>query len=419
MASSTTPLASYTGDFSLINCYLTTVDGLQHEIRYIMTEINVYEDLFNNQTTCSILVNDATNMIQNLPLFGFETLLLEFQTPNKTKFSKTFRLIRITDRKLTRDRTAGYIMHFVSTEAVTNLKVRVSKSYKGKLISDMVSDLHYNWLNGKTINIEPTQYQHHIVIPKIPPCQAINWLATRANSAIYNGANYLYYEDKNQFNFVSVESLMAQESVQHYIFHVANIRKDAVGSHPETLVSNEIAIQTHSFEHYSDILENIQAGMYANELYTHSNARKIWKDYTFDYLTSFDDYEHLYASNLLFDPKFSDNVPASKLKLHSTGYDKDGYPFLPELWLPCRISQLQQLQNIQVAITIPGDSERTVGQVIELRIPSPEPPINNEQIDDKYYSGYFLITALRHKIDTDKYAVIMNLNKDSTLVKYP
>jgi hypothetical protein len=412
-------MASYTGDFSLINCYLTTVDGQQHEMRYIMTEINVYEDLWSNQTTCDILVNDATNMIQNLPIFGFETLLLEFQTPNKTKFSKTFRLVRITDRKLIRERQAGYVMHFVSVEAVTNLKVRVSKSYKGKLISDIVSDLHNNWLNGNTINIETTKYQHHIIIPKLSPCHAINWLATRANSAAYNGANYLYYEDKNQFNFVSVESLMAQSSVQYYTFQVAAIREDQLGYKPEDLAANNIAMQSHSFEHYSDILENLQTGMYGNELYTHSNSRKIWKDYTFDYPSSFDNYEHLYASNLLFDPIFNDNVPDSKLKLHSTGHDQDGYPFLPELWLPCRISQLQQLQNIQVTVTIPGDSDRTVGQVVELRIPSPEPPINNEQVNDKYYNGYFLVKALRHKIDTDKYVTIMDLIKDSTAVQYP
>jgi hypothetical protein len=411
-------MSSYTGDFEILNLLLTTVDGQTHNLRYIMTEINVYEDLWSNQTTCDVLVNDATNMIQNLPLFGFETLLLEFRTPSKQSFSKTMRLVRITDRKLIRERQAGYVMHFVTEEAVNNLKVRVSKSYKGKLISDIVDDLHNNWLGGGAINIEQTKYQHHIVIPKMPPCLAINWLATRANSASYNGANYLYYEDNAGFNFVSMESRLALPIAKFYTFQVANIREDQLGYKPEDLAANTIAIQAHSFEHYSDILENIQAGMYGNELMTHSNARKIWKDYTFDYPSTFDDYKHLYASNLLFNPIFGDNVPTSKLKLHSTGHDQDNYPALPELWIPCRISQLQQLQNIRVAVTIPGDSERTIGQVVELRIPSPEPPINNEQVNDKYFNGRFLVRALRHKIDTDKYTTIMELIKDSTLVPY-
>lgn len=413
-------MASYTGDFEIKNLVLTTVDGLEHNIRFILTELNVYEDIWNNQITCDVLVNDATNMIQNLPLFGFETLLLEFRTmPDKQLFSKTFRLVRITDRKLIRDRQAGYIMHFVTSEAVNNLKVRVSKSYKGKLISDIVSDLHNKWLVGGPIDIEPTKYQHHIIIPKLNPCHAINWLCTRANSVNYNGANYLYYQDKDQFRFVSIESRLALDIAKYYTFHTANIRLDQVGHHPEDLEANAIAIQAHTFDHYSDLLENLQAGMYGNELITHSQSRKLWKSYGFDYPTSFDKYKHLHPSNLLYNPKFQDSTSNSKLKLHSAGHDEDGYPFLAESWIPSRISQLQQLQNIKVSITIPGDSERTVGQIVELRIPSPEPPIENKQIDDKYYSGRYLIQGLRHKIDTEKYQTVMTLVKDSTLVKYP
>jgi hypothetical protein len=413
-------MTSYTGDYSLNNLILTTVNEQQYDLRFVMSEINVYEDLWNNQTTCDIFVTDAKNMIQNLPIFGFETLLLEFNSPNKNVFSKTFRLVRITDRKLIKDRQAGYILHFVTPEAVSNLKVRVSKSYKGKLISDIVNDLHKNWLNSDTyINVEPTIYQQHIIIPKLNPCHAINWLATRANSALYEGATYLYYEDKDQFNFVTMESRLAQPSSLYYTFQIANIRKDGLTHHAEDLAANIIAIQTYSFKHYSDILENLQTGMYGNELITHSQSRKIWRDYQFDYPDSFNDYQHLYASNLLFDPIFNDDTPNSRLKLHSTGPDLDGYPFQPELWIPCRVSQLQQLQNIKVAITVPGDSERTVGQVVELRIPSPEPPIGVEQVEDKYYNGRFLIQSVRHKIDVEKYMTDMELVKDSTLVAYP
>ena len=412
-------MASYTSDFYLNKLILTTVDGQEHDIRFVMSEINVYEDLFNNQTTCDVFITDATNMIQNLPIFGFETLFLDFNTPNKNHFSKTFRLVRITNRQLFKDRQAAYILHFVAQEAVNNLKIHVSKSYKGKLISDIVTDLHTTWLGGGTINVEPTKYQQHIIIPMLNPCHAINWLATRANSATYEGANYLYYQDKDQFQFVSIESRLALPSSLYYTFQTANIRKDTLGYKPEDLPANIIAIQAYTFNHYSDILENIQSGMYGNELYTHSQSRKIWKYYTFDYPTSFDDYKQLYAGNLLFNSRFQDDSPHGKHKLFPTGHDQDGYPFQPELWLPCRISQLQQLQNLKISITIPGDSERTIGQVVELRIPSPEPPIQNIQVDDKYYNGRFLIQSVRHKIDVEKYMTIMELVKDSTLAAYP
>ena len=107
------------------------------------------------------------------------------------------------------------------------------------------------------------------------------------------------------------------------------------------------------------------------------------------------------------------------LKLHSAGHDQDNYPFLPEKWLPIRISQLQQLHNIKLTITLPGDSERTVGEIVEFMLPSPEPTVNNEQIDDKYYKGRYLVQSVRHIIDQDKYRTVLELVQDSVYTQYP
>ena len=167
-------------------------------------------------------------------------------------------------------------------------------------------------------------------------------------------------------------------------------------------------------------MENMRRGMYGNELLTHSHSRKIWRRYDFDYPSSFDQYTHLYASNMLESQATMDtNDPASHLKLHSTGHDQDNFPFLPEQWLPIRISQLQQLHNITFTIAIPGDSERTVGEVVTFNLPSPQQPIQNKQVDDDYYAGNFLVQGVRHIIDIDKYRTVLDLTKDSTKKQYP
>lgn len=410
----------FTTDFNLKTINLTTATGDVYNLRYVMQEINVYESIYSNQITCDIVINDAQNLIMKFPIFGFETLLLEFQTPNGGMFSKQFRLHRITDRNLIRERESGYVLHFVTFEAINNLKTRVSKSYKGKLISQIVDDLHNNWLQGDSIDIETTKYQHHIIIPNLHPCHAINWLCTHANSAQYLGANYLYYQDKDQFRFVSMESRLVLGSSKTYLFQVANVRLDSVGHKPQDFATNVIAAKAYKFDNFSDILQNMDAGMYGNELLTHSHSRKLWKRYTFDYPSSFDQYKHLYQSNKLESSAKQDlNKKENKLKLHSTGHDQDNYPFLPEKWLGQRISQLQQLQNNRLSIIVPGDSDRTVGQVVEFNLPSPEPPISNAQVDDKYYKGRYLIQSLRHKIDADHYVTEMELIKDSTLTMFP
>ncbi len=68
---------------------------------------------------------------------------------------------------------------------------------------------------------------------------------------------------------------------------------------------------------------------------------------------------------------------------------------------------------------VPGDSERTIGEVVEFNLPSPEPPVNNQQVDDKFYRGKFLVQSVRHIIDIDKYRTVLELVKDSVFTQYP
>jgi hypothetical protein len=198
------------------------------------------------------------------------------------------------------------------------------------------------------------------------------------------------------------------------------VRKDELGHKPQDFETNVIAVEAYSFDHQSDILDNMRTGMYGNELLTHSHSRKVWRRYTFDYPSSFDQYKHLYPGNYLESKARQDtNKKDSMLKLHSTGHDQDNYPFLPEKWIPIRISQLQQLHNIKLTVTLPGDSERTVGEVVEFMLPSPEPPIKNEQINDKYYKGRYLVQSVRHIIDQEKYRTVLELVQDSVYTPYP
>lgn len=409
-------MADFTKDFEIVKLELTTATGEKWNLKFVMLEFNVYEDLWNNNITCDITINDARNMLMNLPIFGYETLELQFRTADKEIWSKTLRLIRITDRSLLRERELGYILHFVTPEAVLNAKKRISKSYKGKLIHEMVQDLHQQ-IGGGPIVVEPTKFQHHFIIPNISPMQAINWLCTHANPAAYQGSNYLYYEDKNTFRFKTVESMLETGPKVEYLYQVANVRKTSM---QQELELNTRAAESYVFDNQIDILENMRRGMYGNELITHSDAKKQWKRYTFDYPGSFDEYKHLYPSNYLESRAKQDtNKKDNLLKLHSTGHDQDNYPFMVEKWLPVRLSQLQQLHNIKMTLVVPGDSERTIGEVVQFNLPSPEPPINNQQVDDKLYRGKFLVQSVRHIIDQDKYRTILQLIKESVFTPYP
>ena len=390
------------------------------DIHHMMVELNTFESLFNTSISGWLTINDAKNLLSNYPIFGFDRVQATFATPNREEFKIEFYIYKVSDRKLIKEREQIYILHLIAKEQVDDCKVRVSKSYKGQLISDVVTDLHTNWLkSAQPFTVESTQFMHHIVIPNLHPIQAINWLATRATPASWQGSNYLYYQDKHGFNFVTGEKLLCQKPVTKFTFQPANARnQDANTQYKPRDPLDERAMIDWNFDSQSDILNNLDQGMYGNELLTHDPTNKQWHRYTFDYPQSYGSYQHL-TPNMLFSAAWPDgrNSPAARMKFHSEG--QEPFPFKPSSWLPMRISQMQQLNNIIITMSISGHSTRTVGEVVTLQMPSPEPPVDGQQLYDPYHQGKYLIATLRHKINQDSFTTTMTLLQDSVFSQYP
>jgi len=77
-------------------------------------------------------------------------------------------------------------------------------------------------------------------------------------------------------------------------------------------------------------------------------------------------------------------------------------------------SVFAQSEAFKVRISVPGDSSRHAGDVIEIYMPE-----NSQQKDalseyDKYLSGRFLVTSVRHLLQVNKeYVTIMECVKDT------
>ncbi|MEK9698979.1 MAG: hypothetical protein VW270_24595 [Candidatus Poseidoniales archaeon] len=65
--------------------------------------------------------------------------------------------------------------------------------------------------------------------------------------------------------------------------------------------------------------------------------------------------------------------------------------------LPRRLSYYAHIYNTIVEVTVPGNSELNVGDVVELSIPNATTINKLDGKKDKYLSGKYLITSLRHK----------------------
>ena len=69
---------------------------------------------------------------------------------------------------------------------------------------------------------------------------------------------------------------------------------------------------------------------------------------------------------------------------------------------------MQQINAFSVEIIVPGNSEITVGDIMEL-----DTVIYRTSDKDKYLSGRYLVTSVHHLITNGNYTSIVTISRDS------
>ena len=228
------------------------------------------------------------------------------------------------------------------------------------------------------------------------------------------------------------------------------------------------AVDEYKFSSNFDVLENLTKGMYSNRLLTHDLVRmkydtldfnihdpsSLGEEVTVDEKTGAtevknvikmsaeaknfsDNFTHLGKGKLCSENQFAMGSPESVISFYPTNFAHDvRFPLDPgpegvkgtvkgqlniipnrvEQWMQSRMVQSQQLNNIKLNIRAPGMSTRTVGDLIEFKMPTQDLTDRDgetQSAEHKYLSGYYLITKLRHHFTKEKYEIEFEAIKDT------
>jgi hypothetical protein len=103
--------------------------------------------------------------------------------------------------------------------------------------------------------------------------------------------------------------------------------------------------------------------------------------------------------------------------------DKEAKQNNVEEWLLQRQAQVSEFRNVIITFTVPGNTSRHVGDLIEFAVPSHIPEDDSEigsvQIGHQLYSGYYLISKIRHIIKKDGFEMDVELIKNSFAKRLP
>jgi len=117
-------------------------------------------------------------------------------------------------------------------------------------------------------------------------------------------------------------------------------------------------------------------------------------------------------------------LPTSIGVTKKTFQDSEAKSNRVENWLLQREMQVQEFNNIIISFSVPGNSSRHVGDLIRFELPSLIPPdaistMGTTGVGHQLYSGYYLISKIRHKITTTQYETDMELIKNSFAKRIP
>jgi len=427
------------------------------DIRGICDVFEIHEDILRNTIYGTVTVFDTQDIRSILPLTGLERLSLKFNTPGMPGYDMTedngtpFSIYKVDNvtKVLDKDKAQYYQIHFCSPEFLNSQLETVSKAYAGP-IENAVYDIVDNKLKSKKpFFFENTATNAKYVIPSLKPLKAINFLSTQCVSGKYNNAGYLFYETSKGFQFRSLESMVAlngsnaRKEKMHYQTQVVQkhdadrkfINDLTKGSEVMDIESRMRTIIAYDIDKHADTLGNIIGGMYANRLVVHDAFNKTIKTHDFNYI---EDYAKGFHTESIGDSDDSKKHVLPNAQLNDTGKGLNEYPnskkmvvtetskvhndyeFVPTSeTLPKITSQRKGMQNLNLTLTVYGNTNLNAGDVIYFNAPLLRPGDN--EVENPFISGRYLIMAIKHiaTLETGTHEMILRCMKDSVRTPYP
>lgn len=194
--------------------------------------VDYFEDILSPCITTVIYYSGTSSLYNTLPIRGGEKIVMDISTP-------TGDFVLDGDYGMYVYKVSGYVtngsqesfaLHLVSREGLTNETARVQKKYQKKTIDEHVTSILKDVLQTskyESKNIEKTSNTYSFIGNQKKPFHILTWLCPKGvpvtsssgtSGQIAKGvAGYLFFENKNGFNFKSVEKMISGTTYQNNI----------------------------------------------------------------------------------------------------------------------------------------------------------------------------------------------------------
>ena len=420
-----------TRDVVILELKLVSSNGKVADLLSSFNAINIYEDIFQPVVTGTIQLVDGVGILSDYAIHGNEYLYITFGRPGETsieeRYTKVFRIYKIADReKIPTGQTQSYVLHFCSEELVFSNQQSISRSFTGGNTSEYVGNICLFDLKiqpNKLVNFDISAGSTEFVLTRKKPLEAIEYFAQHSYSQSLSP--FLFFENKYGFNFLSIESLYNRDTIATIDFNMA---KYTVESARSPFV-NSTDVNTFRFNKNFDVVKATREGLYSSKLYTLDLIRQKYTKNEVSLLNG-------PTSQAMIDGFFPFNDATnrngkalyeefdSKVRYWLTNKGHSNLPYFiskrvrsndtyVEETLTQRAMQIEIINNTELHCVVPGNPQYSAGYTVEFKMPAFTQNLSNERVDDPYYSGKYLITAVRHVIVPGSLQTVLELSKNS------
>lgn len=408
-------------DLSII-CYLENGDVTNLNIKGIVDRIDIMENIISPVIMGTVVVTD-TNNISRLLRTGSCFLNIDFsKTDSKIKYQKLMRIYKEEKRRAKNQSSESFVIYFCSEELIQSNQLIVSRSYTetySKIASSILKD--FLSVEQDRIDISKTSGVKSVVVPSLKPLDALLWCANRAVN-MDNIPDFLFFENKNGFNFLSLKDIYDNESIS-ITFSPKNTATESEPSEEFLGAKSSQAISQFN------LLDSIKKGSYSSSIYgydliTGTFFKQDISNKYYDKKAKLNDTVSVpntvnkkgVGMSKAHDSKRTVIITDSQYKL--SNYANKNYPSMkihsPEYSLAHRSAVFSQLSKKKMKVLLPGNFNLTVGMMVDLKYPKRGVNFDNDNYD-KSFAGRHLIVAVRHYLNLLKHETLIELSTDSEL----
>jgi hypothetical protein len=406
------------GDIDLIDVVLMSEDQQRaYSLISQAVTLDIYESIMSPVMWCEVTIADSMGLLQSFPILGEEYIKIVFQTPGWKGAPAEYlmRVNAVTNKQATQNnKRITYTLQCCSSEMMTNVQRTVTLRETDTTANIIEKILKDELRTNKQIYIERTAGIEEILLTRVSPFSAIDFLRQRSVSPTYEASAFSFYENRKGYWFASIEKLFDYgkkqvESGNHdKIFFYDTSRKDSI---EDMTMRNILAYNQMQF---GDSLTQVQSGALNNQvqnfdLITGDIQRVTYTDNLgADRLQSTSD-TSAGGHTTSFTRSHGKTTP--KTRLITTRSDRPETNIVDRLTRTSAFAQ-KIAQNI-TQIHIYGDSDIQVGDIIECRFPSGVDTDNDSGLS-RLDSGSYLVAKVRHMIlsgDRPQYTQALELIK--------